>query len=292
MDTDSRSRIDDDDDDDDDDADAASVDSHNEPVESRALPIDNPRGVDDDGDDDNGIENAVGDDNREYERDEENPLHYTFKEYPYIGQDARTRKSCELYCLVQKQNIARATYHRLNRMSNGWMEDDEPNANREPLFSPFVTEKQMIAKYGVQPKLYRICPEGCRLFPIGCLGDCTCNTPQFKPGTDNEPVRTMSYFPLAKQLSGLVADSKFRESVYGQFSGQQTSADLPASAVSVASPDAARDTIQDITDGSVFKELRPTYFAEATDLCLGLFMDEFTPFKGKQIRLTIVNILV
>ncbi|KAI8144003.1 hypothetical protein BJV82DRAFT_683498 [Fennellomyces sp. T-0311] len=119
MNADSRRRIDDEDDD------AASVDSHNEPVESRALPIDNPRGVDDDDDEDNDIENAVGDDNREYERDEENPLHYTFKEYPYIGQDARTRKSCELYCLVQEQNITRATYHRLIRMFNGWMEDDE-----------------------------------------------------------------------------------------------------------------------------------------------------------------------
>ncbi|KAI8136976.1 hypothetical protein BJV82DRAFT_702468 [Fennellomyces sp. T-0311] len=105
----------------DDEDDIASVDSHVDPVASRTIPVDSHSEVDDDDSDDD-AENIIDDDSTPHRRVvDDSPLGYTFKEYPHIGRDARMRKSCELYCLVQEQNITRDTYHALIKMFNGWI---------------------------------------------------------------------------------------------------------------------------------------------------------------------------
>ncbi|KAI8136489.1 hypothetical protein BJV82DRAFT_679190 [Fennellomyces sp. T-0311] len=166
--------------------DTRSIDSHVEPMPSRAIPVGSPGASDGDEDGEN-IETDIDDDANPHTVVDDNPRRYEFDEYPHIGQDARTRKSCELYCLVQEQNLTRDTHHALIKMLNNWMKDDELSADRQPLYSPFITENQMVNSYGVQPKLYQICPNGCRLFPIGSLDGCDCNALQFKPGT-NTPI--------------------------------------------------------------------------------------------------------
>ncbi|KAI9488090.1 hypothetical protein BDB00DRAFT_849944 [Zychaea mexicana] len=53
-----------------------------------------------------------------------------------------------------------------------------------------------------------MCPKGCRLFPLGSRDPCSCEATQFK--SNGSPIKTMSYFPFAKQLSAFVADDRTR----------------------------------------------------------------------------------
>ncbi|KAI8138827.1 hypothetical protein BJV82DRAFT_696505 [Fennellomyces sp. T-0311] len=94
-----------------------SIDSHVEPMPSRALPVGSPGASDGDEDGEN-IETDIDDGANLHMVVDDNPRRYESDEYPHIGQDARTRKSCELCCLVQEQNLTRDTHHVLIKMLN------------------------------------------------------------------------------------------------------------------------------------------------------------------------------
>ena len=53
------------------------------------------------------------------------PLTFDFTEYPTVANNARLTKSCELFCLVQEQNLTRETHSKLIKLFNKWMNDEE-----------------------------------------------------------------------------------------------------------------------------------------------------------------------
>ncbi|KAI8148036.1 hypothetical protein BJV82DRAFT_315026 [Fennellomyces sp. T-0311] len=104
--------------------DTRSIDSHVEPMPSRAIPVGSPGASDGDEDGEN-TETNTDDDANPRTIVDDNPPRYEFDEYPHIGRDARSRRSCQLYCLTPEQNLTRDTHHALIKMLNNWMKDDE-----------------------------------------------------------------------------------------------------------------------------------------------------------------------
>ena len=140
--------------------------------------------------------------------------------------------------------------------------------------------------HSVKSKLYRVCPKGCRMFPPNSTENCSCGEPQFKEGTANVPIKTMSYFPLAKQLSSHVANLSFQRQVHEYFVQQY------ATTTNTAATTPSGRVYKDITDGSVYQNLRSTYFTESTNLSLGLYVDAFTLTRGAKVSLTIVHVVI
>ena len=251
-------------------------------------------------------ESDGSDDDLDEENVDSNPLTFDFHEHPVQEEDARVSKSCELFCLVQEQNLTRETHNKLIKLFNKWMQNDDlctylilqrksyhlgwfnifVDANRQALYSPYLTEKLMTT-HSVKSKLYRVCPKGCRMFPPNSTENCSCGEPQFKEGTANIPIKTMSYFPLAKQLSAHVADLNFQRQVHEYFVQQYAT-----SANNNAATTPSKRVYKDITNGSVYQNLRSTYFTESTNLSLGLFIDGFTLTRGAKVSLTIVHVVI
>ena len=132
------------------------------------------------------------------------------------------------------------------------------------LYTPAKCEGTLEKMFDLQEQKYHICPKHCRLFPIGSNDLCDCLEPQFKP--NGKPRMTMSYFPLARQLTSLVANGSIRKSI--------------SDAVKF---DPEHGALTDIFDGTVYKSFKNTLFPNVSpnklDLVVSLFIDGFTPFK-------------
>ena len=96
----------------------------------------------------------------------------------------------------------------------------------------------------------------------------------------------MSYFPLAKQLSAHVADPTFRDQVHTYFCQQQ------AIATTNARTALSSRVYKDITDGSVYQNLRRSHFAQSVNLSLALYIDGFTLTRGAKVSMTIVHLVI
>ena len=115
-------------------------------------------------------------------------------------------------------------------------------------------------------------PKGCHLFPQGSNDECSCGEQQFK--SNGKPVETISYFPLARQLSNLIADTATREMIQ----------DLH---------ELEPGQMNDIFDGSIYKKFKSTIFQNEQDtIAISLFVDGFAPFKGGEAKMTIVHVIL
>ncbi|KAG2226021.1 hypothetical protein INT45_002487 [Circinella minor] len=132
-----------------------------------------------------------------------------YTEHGPMPLDSHEKKSYELYSWAQQQNISRFAYEELLKLLNKWIVDDDGFSEYGmPLFSPQKCESRMDKLFDLQETKYCVCPNGCRLFPQGSVDPCLCQAVQFRP--NSTPIKTMSYFPLAKQLSAFVADDNTR----------------------------------------------------------------------------------
>ena len=142
-----------------------------------------------------------------------------------------------------------------------------------PLFSPQKCESRMDKLFDLQETKYRVCPNGCRLFPQGSTDPCLCEAVQFRP--NGTPIKTMPYFPLAKQLSAFVADDNTRDLLLQ--TGQQTEEGI----------------MTDIFDGSVYQACKQELFPTDMDIALSLFIDGFSAFKGSNnSKMTILHVVI
>ena len=146
-----------------------------------------------------------------------------------------------------------------------------------PLYSPAKSEACLERMFDVKETKYHICPKHCRLFPLNSVDPCKCNALQFKQ--NGNPIETMSYFPLSRQLAMFIADPYIRESIHEKVSHE-------------ADP----GILTDIFNGSIYQSFKPTLFRNQSstnlDLAVSLFVDGFTPFKGGNSRLTIVHLVL
>lgn len=92
---------------------------------------------------------------------------------------------------------------------------------------------------------------------------------------NGKPTATMLYFPLSKQLSTLVANKKMRDLL------------LYRSEI-----EAEDGVYKDVFDGSAYKGLTPDLFENDLDIALSIFVEGSNPFKGGEVKMTIVNIIV
>ena len=221
--------------------------------------------------------------------------------YPAVEHDAIAKRSYELYYWVQKNNINRAAHESLIQMINAWIPGKQNdsmytkthnllrNILEQQLFSPSVTENTMATLLGVQEDKYRVCPKNCRLFPKSNTDPCSCGTDQFKDTQNTKPIKTMTYFPLARQIACIAA-------VKDNFLSLQRTAAKHAS---------ANRPMMDIFDGSVIQEkLKHLFPANPQpkvlptgerlphlDLAVSLFIDGFTKY-GSRSRMTIVHLVL
>ena len=77
---------------------------------------------------------------------------------------------------------------------------------KKPLLLPKTSENRLGKLFQLDETVYRICLKRCHLFPQGSYDECSCGEQQFK--SNGKPVETISYFPLGRQLSNLIADKE------------------------------------------------------------------------------------
>lgn len=143
---------------------------------------------------------------------------------------------------------------------------------RVPLLSPYKTESNLGKLFDLQEVKYRMCPKGCRLFPKGSSSPCTCEAPQFK--SNGQPIKAMSYFPLAKQLSSFVAIKDTRDMLK----------ETP--------PPVGQGVMTDIFHGSVYQGLKDELFISNLDIVVSLYIDGFRTFNGGNANMTILHIVI
>ena len=144
--------------------------------------------------------------------------------------------------------------------------------DKKPLLSPKTSENRLGKIFQLDERVYWICPKRCRLFPQGSNDECSCGEQQFK--SNGKPVETMSYFPLARQLSNLIADTATCEMIQD-----------------LHEPEPGQ--MNDIFDGSIYKKFKLTIFQNEQDtIAISLFVDGFAPFKGGEAKMTIVHVVL
>ncbi|KAG2214170.1 hypothetical protein INT45_008584 [Circinella minor] len=181
--------------------------------------------------------------------------------YPFTDLPKHKQKSYELYSWIQQFNISREAYVTLLAMLNKWiMKEGFENV---PIYSPAKSEARLERMFNVKETKYRICPKHCRLFPVNSTDPCKCNASQFKQ--NGNPIETMSYFPLSRQLAMFIANIDIRESIYEKVNYE-------------ADP----GMLTDIFDGSIYQKLKPTLFPNRSptniDLAVSLFVDGYKAF--------------
>ncbi|KAG2223175.1 hypothetical protein INT45_011521 [Circinella minor] len=197
--------------------------------------------------------------------------------YHFTKLPKHEQKSYELYSWIQQFNISCEAYVTLLAMLNKWIMKEGSVSENVPLYSPAKSEARLECMFNnVKETKYRICPKHCRLFPMNSTDPCKCNASQFKQ--NGNPIETMSYFPLSRQLEMFIADTDIRESIYEKINYE-----------------AEPGMLTDIFDGSIYQKLKPTLFPNQLptniDLAVSLFVDGFTPFKGGNSHLTIVHLV-
>ncbi|KAG2215024.1 hypothetical protein INT45_000035 [Circinella minor] len=101
------------------------------------------------------------------------PIAYT--EYAPVPLDNHEKKSFQIYCWIQENNISRGAYEELVKLLNKWIKDDD--IPRVLLLSPYKTESDLGKLFDLQEVKYCMCPKGCRLFPKGSSSPCKCEAP-------------------------------------------------------------------------------------------------------------------
>ncbi|KAG2216487.1 hypothetical protein INT45_001813 [Circinella minor] len=119
------------------------------------------------------------------------------------------QKSYKLFCWAQDNNVSRDSYDELISLFNKWIIQDD--FGKKPLLSPKTSENRLGKLFQLDETVYRICLKRCHLFPQGSYDECSCGEQQFK--SNGKPVETMSYFPLGRQLSNLIADKETCEMI-------------------------------------------------------------------------------
>ncbi|KAG2213007.1 hypothetical protein INT45_000059 [Circinella minor] len=106
-------------------------------------------------------------------------------------------------------NVSRDAYTSLLSMLNEWIVDD--SFDKKLLFLPAKSEARLEKMFNLQETKYRICPGHCRLFPLTSMDNCSCGKEQFF--SNGEPIASMSYFPLRRQLAYMISDQDIRMSI-------------------------------------------------------------------------------
>ncbi|KAG2223481.1 hypothetical protein INT45_001229, partial [Circinella minor] len=181
-----------------------------------------------------------------------------------------SERSVMLRWWAQGNNVNSDSCDELISLFNKWIIQDE--LGKKPLLSPKTSENRLGKLFQLDETVYWICPKRCRLFPQVLNDECSCGEQQFK--SNGKPVETMSYFPLGRQLSNLIADKETREMIQD-----------------VHEPEPGQ--MNDIFDGSVYKKLKSTIFQNEQDtIAISLFVDGFAPFKGGDAKMTIVHVVL
>ncbi|KAG2217107.1 hypothetical protein INT45_006673 [Circinella minor] len=182
------------------------------------------------------------------------PIDYI--EYGQAPLDTHEEISFEIYSWIQEHNVSRAGHEDLIKLLNKRIKSEE---GFDKMFNLKETKHCM-------------CPNGCRLFLENLKAPCSCGKPQFK---NRKPIKTMSYFPLAKQLSAFVADNNTRNLL-----------------LETHEP-SGEGALEDIFDGKVFRDHKQELFPNNLDIPISLFIDGFSAFKGSNSsKMTILHIVV
>ncbi|KAG2209614.1 hypothetical protein INT45_013814, partial [Circinella minor] len=197
------------------------------------------------------------------------PIAYT--EYAPVPLDNHEKKASRYTAGYKKTTSAEIKDDDIHKYTFDitWYNNNRPHI---PLLSPYKTESDLGKLFDLQEVKYRRCPKGCRLFPKGSSSPCKCEAPQFKP--NGQPIKAMSYFSLAKQLSSFVAIKDTRDMLK----------ETPQSV--------GQGVMTDIFHGSVYQGLKDDLFISNLDIAVSLYIDGFRTFNGGNANMMILHIVI
>ncbi|KAI8136443.1 hypothetical protein BJV82DRAFT_520758, partial [Fennellomyces sp. T-0311] len=211
------------------------------------TPVDPPEDEDSDGNDDDGDDNI-----------------YDFR-LTTVRSNPASATSHELFALFKKFGAQRELYNQTIKIFNDYTSGSLPK-----LLSAHRSRGILRRRNPIKPKKFDVCPtKGCKLYKHGdkttLCSNAECRSPRMVPDKKGDclvPAKSMQYLSLKSQLAMLVGEPETRALL--RYRSQYESSE---------------NMFKDVFDGSVYRQIQQSHFADEMDIALALFTDDFDPFK-------------
>lgn len=146
--------------------------------------------------------------------------------------------------------------------------------DRQQLSSQYLSKNALRSNSIVQPQLYDICENNCYLYDDDTAVTCpSCNTPRYKTGKNGRlvPRAITQLLPISQPLGSYFQSPALRKLLEYRWSRN-----------------ASGDILQDVFDGSIYRDLRSRLFTSPNDIAISIFWDGFNIFKRGAYTVTLV----
>ena len=191
----------------------------------------------------------------------------------YIHDDEHIKVSLDMYAIAIHHGGTQELFDKMITRFNQYINKQLP-----PLYSYSKSRQALRESYGVKPKQYHICKNGCMMFKDGNNGlECdVCHEPRYQDADTLTPNKTMTQLSLKEQLALFVNDDTMRTLL--KHRAQWTSTDKVKKSV---------------FDGAVYKELLSNnIFQGEMDIALALYVDDFEAFKRGTNSMSICHVVI